>query len=265
MFGSKGVRNERTADSIVANNGAYGMKSAYAITLVLSFLLWWAPGIGQAAAGFLGGRKAGSAARGLATGILAVATVFALSMAFGIVSGYLPEELSIGYAIDYFASFVKSVNGVSEIHINPYALLLAFSIVGGMLSTQARKEAAALATATAEVNRRRHRSVELHALGRSPGFESYESCLSISVNNMNPVNQPRIPEPADAVQVVEDVPPPEPVSQRKSHVTSTVDMSASPSTATSAEDNPFVSLLKKSDRKTDATDCRDQSDDFEYI
>lgn len=272
MFGSRSARGARVVDSRIADSGAYSPKVAYAITLALSFVLWWVPGLGQATAGYVGGRKAGTSAAALLSGALAAASLFLLSLAFTSVSGNIPEVYAVGFATDYFASFVEFSEGVSTVAVNPYALLVVFSMVGGMMAGQARKEADLLVRASAEANRRRHRSVDLHAAGRKLGFESYENCLKVSVNTMNPVSRPvradkpETPEPVQAI--VEETPPPEPAApaRRQSPVTSTLDMSSTLSTATTADDdNPFAAILGKSDRKVETSAARVQQDDFEYI
>lgn len=278
MFGFNSLDFRRGADENSTADAAFDVKVAYGLTLVLSFLLWWVPGLGQAAAGFVGGRRAGSVFKGVISGACSIVTIFIVSMAFTYVAGVIPANWNISgdslgiatFFTDYMAVFVNNSGGVTTIALNPYALLMLFSVVGGVLAGQARREMEIVAAASANANRRRYRSAELFASGKRMGFESYDNCLKISVNTMNPVGQPRHAEIKDAPQVAAEKPEtPKPETKpvtRPSPVTSTLDMSSAPSTATSADDdNPFAAILRKSDKKPDASEKQDSADDFEYI
>ncbi len=140
-------RSERTSYS---NTGVWqGMKW----TFVFTILLWWFPVYGQMIAGYIGGRKAGSASKALIASSVPAAMI--LGLAYAIDYGYLPipkewlvegpkyvserisEQLPVG--IPYIDVLVTSFSSVLTAQMSYFAVVILFALIGGVLADEGTK------------------------------------------------------------------------------------------------------------------------------
>jgi|GEM_PF-1767155 len=141
---------KRTEHTSYSNTGVWqGMKW----TFVFAILLWWFPIYGQMIAGYIGGRKAGSASKALISSSVPAAII--LGLAYSIDMGYLPipkewlvegpkyvserisEILPVG--IPYIDVLVTSFSSVLTAQMNYFAIIILFSLIGGVLADEGTK------------------------------------------------------------------------------------------------------------------------------
>ena len=191
---------ENKNESIFSNLG-----SAIRWTFLLSMLLWWVPLVGQAAAGYIGGRKAGTAVRGMVvTGITALILIgIIMVLGAGIVGGFeflntepsvmaaaleadFPVVGSILAALVWFMQGVAStVIGTTSLKIPIYIITVVFGFVGGAIAEMHKKEAAQSVPAESRQTFV-PRSMAAHRKGKTLGFENFDDRISIQ--------QAKIPE-----------------------------------------------------------------------
>lgn len=144
------------------HHATYSMWSAMKFVLVLSFLLWWLPTVGQMIAGYIGGRRAGGPWRGAIAAILPVAAIVTLSwgaergllapwlatitgipnaVGGGIAWAVPPLEPYVRFVLSYLGTFVEAVKGTLAMGQNGYLVTVVFAYIGGILADQARREA----------------------------------------------------------------------------------------------------------------------------
>ena len=173
--------------------------SAIRYTLLLSMLLWWLPIFGQAFAGYVGGRKAGTPAKGMlatATSALLMVAVVTVIGSYAISgSDFLtaePSELvaSIGmdfpamgtlmaYILAYLQSFFLMITGTTSMKLNVYIITVVFGLIGGVLAEQRSKEAANKTPGDGE-QVFVPRSLAAYVQGKKLGFENFDDRLSIN-------------------------------------------------------------------------------------
>lgn len=179
----------------------YDMRIALVLGAFLSVTLWWVPILGPAVAGYVCGRKCGSAYKGILCSAAAAGAVLvcAWGLAFPVLApgGFpdTPADLAAGsieglrgLAGAYLATFFHP--GTSAPMLVNVLLTLVFGLVGGTLAGQIRKETADLLATGAVKSAMRPpaRSMEAYDRSRTLGFESFEDCMEsqrISVN-LNP-------------------------------------------------------------------------------
>jgi len=139
----------------------YSFWSAVKYTLILSFLLWWLPIIGQMIAGYVGGRRAGTPWRGVIAAIIPLAILFAITGAmsigliptvmfgvniapdaiFGSIAGQIPIIAPyMNFAASYLNQFVSLMQSTASLRLDSYLITVAFAYIGGILSDQTRRE-----------------------------------------------------------------------------------------------------------------------------
>jgi len=139
----------------------YSFWSAIKYTLILSFLLWWLPIIGQMIAGYVGGRRAGTPWRGVIAAIIPLAVIFAITGAmsigliptvifgvniapgaiFGSIAGQIPIIAPyMNFAASYLNEFVSLMQSTASLRLDSYLITVAFAYIGGILSDQTRRE-----------------------------------------------------------------------------------------------------------------------------
>jgi len=258
------------------SNSAYDMKSATWLAFILSFLLCWIPIVGQMVAGYVGGRRAGSPARGVFSTTVAVAAVLGILLvlsvglfsidgllsgdaeakveAIGETSPVLGEILTSG--LSYLGAFYTSTGKIS-IDFKLYFITIAFGFIGGILADQSRKEARLLVQSSYAATPSHHaRSLDMHLAGKKMGFESFDDYKAISVNSM---------ATAAPVSKIKEAP------VRTAAVTATVEASSKGATPTSScdsehKDGPFSGLLHKADKKSDPMMVKSSpEDEYKYV
>jgi hypothetical protein len=151
--------NARKRES--ASGKPYSILSASKYILMISLMLYWLPLLGQMIGGFIGGRRAGSPFRAIVAALLPVIVLFGLSSALQ--AGFIPirfqnatlltytlvkdalERLPIAapyvsFATTYVGSFINELKTAASFKVGNYLITLAFAYVGGILSSQSRRE-----------------------------------------------------------------------------------------------------------------------------
>lgn len=162
----------------------YDMRSGTLLTFFLLFLSGWIPFVGQAVAGFIGGRKAGSPYRGLiATGTATIAVVLILTVVWAIVTGSNSELLTdpdgqiamikktspiAAAALEY----LQMMLGGDHFNLNygVYLITVVFGLIGGIVSDQIRKEISIISRNGGWIPGK-HTRRNMHRLGEETGEE----------------------------------------------------------------------------------------------
>lgn len=120
---------------------------------ILSCLLWWLPLFGPMIAGYIGGRRAGSPAKGVMVAIIPVVVIFLLL--FGMDMGFLPFLSGLAavpsmimssihslspHASSYLSGVYNSLGGAVGINGNGFFIVLIFGYIGGMIADINRSE-----------------------------------------------------------------------------------------------------------------------------
>jgi hypothetical protein len=161
-------------------------------------LLWWLPLIGHAIAGYVGGRKAGTPARGMAVTLVSVMALMLVAMVIssGFIGGFdflntEPGELVaavgmdfpvLGTLLSWILIFMQSalgvVTGTTSMKLNIYIITVVFGLAGGTLAEMHAKEIAK--GAPADGGRTFiPRSLAAYVKGKKLGFENFDDRLSI--------------------------------------------------------------------------------------
>lgn len=242
----KGVAEAVLGTDQKGQRSVYDTRSGTFLTIVLLFILGWIPMIGHMVAGFVGGRRAGSPARGFVAAFVGTMSVLLILFLIvesirGINSALIndPEgEIAVLTAsapllqqlLTLFLDYTRDLFGSVDFSINyaTYMITIPFGIIGGIFADQAQKETRIIVTRTGKATARRVRSIEAFKEGKQLGFESFEQYSKMSVNTMAPVTRPVKEEP----QVNSARKPT--VRKRESPVTATVDTTRVQSTPTSS-------------------------------
>ena len=224
----------------------YDTRSGTLLTIVLLFVLGWIPMIGHMVAGFVGGRRAGSPARGLiATTVGTLAVLLILFIIVESIRGINAALLNdpegeimtltasaplFQQLFNLFLDYTRQLFGSADFSINygVYMVTIPFGIIGGIFADQAQKETRIIVARTGKATARRVRSIEAYKEGKQLGFESFEQYSRMSVNTMTSVNRPVKEEtPANSARRTT-------VRKKGSPVTATVDTTRVQSTPTSS-------------------------------
>ena len=224
----------------------YDTRSGTLLTIVLLFVLGWIPMIGHMVAGFAGGRRAGSPARGLiATTVGTLAVLLVLFIIVESIRGINAALLNdpegeimtltasaplFQQLFNLFLDYTRQLFGSADFSINygNYLITIPFGIIGGIFADQAQKETRIIVARTGKATARRVRSIEAYKEGKQLGFESFEQYSRMSVNTMTSVNRPVKEEtPANSARRTT-------VRKKESPVTATVDATRVQSTPTSS-------------------------------
>lgn len=298
---AKSSRIKSAADAVLgtgaeSSNSLYNIKSGTLLTFAFLFVVGWVPMVGQAIAGFVGGRRTGSPYRAIVSSILAVVMAVAvlIAVAVGIETtcsllSTTPEkqiaDFSATYPVlgqlasgllDYVYALFGS-NGVLEINAIMYLVTIPFAVLGGVVADQTQKEMRIVTNRSIEDAHRTVRSLDLYKQGKKMGFESYEEYSPMSVNSMNTTAHTAAAAAAEA----EPAPVVAPIFKEAPVVTSTVDVrrvnAATPtsslpeteSTTTTiyTNDSPFGNILHMSTRKPKASESKNDSssDGMDFI
>jgi len=267
-----GAGTEEKKETIFGNMG-----SAIRYTLLLSMLLWWIPLLGQAVAGYVGGRKAGTPARGMVATLVSVMVLMGVAIVIGsgIIGGFdflntEPGELVTALKMDfpllgtlfaYIMMFMQSafgmITGTTSMKLNIYIITVVFGLAGGALAEQHAKE---VKKSAPEEGGRVFipRSLAAYVKGKKLGFENFDDRLSIQ--------QSKVPE-----QKI--------VTVHRSLVRGTTAREGPqalpaggdvPATVQEAEqrESPFAGLIhraEKNDPERERVRHRDPAEDMEYV
>jgi hypothetical protein len=248
---AKSKSKGRKLRSDVADHRFFDTKAGIFTATILSLLLWWVPYLGPMAAGFMGGRKAGSLYRGAFAGALACVIVIAFTTALSVgVAAILTDHAEavesfspfifekIGELSDYLTKFVTVSGSSIFFDQSTYFLMVALSIIGGAFADQSRKEVKAIVGAARDTTKPAvPRSVRAHRENRNVEFQTYEDYARMSVN-VTSVPEPRSPEKKPAQR-----PAAEPQFEPVVHVPQTsvpanTTMTSSSSTTVTADNVP---------------------------
>jgi len=199
--------NGRTKGGAARNKGRRGKvkgaaseffdsKAGIFTATVLSLFLWWVPYLGPMAAGFMGGRKAGSMFRGILVGALSFALVLAVTTAISVgvaslmtdyqeaVEGFSPALYEkLGDLSSYLEGFVTVTGTSISFDQSNYFLMVALCIIGGAFADQSRREVKAIVDLVKENNQAPvPRSMKAFKEHRTFGFRTYEDYARMSVN-----------------------------------------------------------------------------------
>ena len=266
---SKGAKTKGLVRDLVncSIRETYSMKVGYLMTLILAVMLWWIPAMGPMIAGYVGGRKSGTAVRGFTSSFAVALTIAAywILMSLGMFSGQsisayltnLAEGSAFEPAVRYIASLFTGASSTATVELEPLFMLVVFGMIGGFIANQVRREVKMIAVAGSASQIRHIRSLDLYAEGKRTGFESFDDCSAVRVNAMPPS------EPA--ARAAEPKP-------KQSTVTTTAEMKAVTTSTASVPvndahenaDNPFAELVARSTAQEDR-DKPSSGNDFEYI
>jgi hypothetical protein len=287
---SAGVRFRKAMDAVLGTgsesaDSAYDMRSGTLLTFILSFVLCWIPLFGQAVAGYIGGRKAGSAVRGfiaasVATfGVVTILAAIALALsslnaalfsdpdaeiaAISATSPLLGQLVSvmISYLRDMFGS---ASTGALSVNFASYFVTIVFGLVGGVIAEQSQKETRLIIKNGGSMPSHSIRSLELHRVGRKIGFETFDDYTPLSINSLAtaPRSDPQ-PQPIAASKAIRvEKPAPSPITStvRAQIVDADVTSSTTKNEPT-AKANPFANILHKHDGKGKESETVSDSDD----
>jgi hypothetical protein len=133
--------------------------------IMLSFMLWWLPVIGQMVAGYIGGRRAGSPIRGTIAALIPIdlLLVFNILLATGYMANgdqiyAAPGTISsivatnapfffpyLDFSFLYLANIFSSFQAVLAFEPSVYFIVVVFAGLGGLMADQNRKEIIAMA------------------------------------------------------------------------------------------------------------------------
>jgi len=270
-----GAGADEKKESMFANLG-----SALRITLLLSMLLWWLPLIGHAIAGYVGGRAAGTPARGAAVTLVAVMALMALAMVIssGLIGGFdflnsNPEELVAAVGLDFpilgkllswILIFLQNafgvVTGTTSMKLNIYVITVVFGMAGGTLASLHTKE---VAKGKPDDGGRIFipRSLAAYVKGKKLGFDNFDDHLSIQ--------QSKVPE-QKIVTVHKSLVRGVTAREEPKAVAAGAAAAPVPVTVQEAEqrESPFAGLIhraEKNDPEAERVRHRDPAEDMEYV
>ncbi|MDR0791119.1 MAG: hypothetical protein LBE47_01100, partial [Methanomassiliicoccaceae archaeon] len=187
-----GVSAEKKKEGLFGN-----IFSAMRWTIMISMLLWWFPFVCQAAAGYVGGRKAGSPARGMVAALLSALILIGAIMLISNLGGgfdFLNTEPSeaiaalgmdfpllgtvLGGMLYFMQGALGTVTGTTSMQVNIYIITVVFGMIGGITAELRAKEAAR--SAPEEGGRRfMPRSLAAYVRGKKLGYENFDDRLSM--------------------------------------------------------------------------------------
>ena len=256
-------------ESIFGNIG-----SAIRFTLLLSLLLWWIPIIGQAVAGYVGGRKAGTAARGTAAALVSVVVLIGVVMVIssGIIGGFNfmktdPSELVAAVGMDFpllgslfslilmlIQSAFSMLTGKTATGLSIYVIIVVFGLVGGAIAEQHAKEAARKAKDSEKPFI--PRSLAAYVKGKKLGYENFDDRLSIQQSSAQE------PKSIPARTLVRGT-----TAREEPKAVAAVDVTPAVQEAEKRE-SPFAGLIhraEKNDPERERVRHTTPADDLEYV
>jgi hypothetical protein len=185
------------------------MFSAMRWTIMISMLLWFIPFVSQALAGYIGGRKAGSSAKGMVSALLSALVLIGVTIVIssGLIGGFdflhtEPSEAIAALGLDFpllgalLGAILKftqgalgTVTGTTSMMVNIYIVTVVFGLIGGITAELHARETA---RKTPEEGGRRFmpRSLAAYVRGKKLGFENFDDRLSMQQSKAK--EQPKI-------------------------------------------------------------------------
>lgn len=128
--------------------------------VILTIMLWWIPILGQAMAGYVGGRRSGSPYRGFLAAMTPVFAIMAISKLyygewvpsaspfsplFGSVASAITPVLPfvipyLNFSTLYLADVTESLRDVAALQISAYTIVIVFAFIGGLMADQNKRE-----------------------------------------------------------------------------------------------------------------------------
>jgi hypothetical protein len=171
------------------SRGPFSLRSAFLITVLLTVFLWWLPVLGQMIAGYVGGRRSGSAAKGIvatgsAVGIFVIAALLLSSAGFSFIDAQerLTDTMLAGFPAltdlvttmsGYASSFFLAFGTIGSACAIVAATTVVFGMTGGILAGQARLEREYRTPSASAPAAFSARSMDAYRNGRSVGFGSF--------------------------------------------------------------------------------------------
>ena len=194
----KDTGTEEKKESLFSN-----IFSAIRYTFLISLLLWWLPIIGQAFAGYVGGRIAGTPARGMAATLIVALGLIGLMLVLssGAIGGmdFLNSDpkaviQNVGmdfpllgsllmYILMFIQGFFAFFGGTTSMAVNIYIITVVFGLIGGLLAERHTKEAAK--GASEQKGRSMPRSLAAYLKGKKLGYENFDDHLSMQQADPN--------------------------------------------------------------------------------
>ena len=230
----------------------FDSKAGIFVATVMALFLWWVPYLGPMAAGFMGGRKAGSMYRGLLVGIVSCLLLLLITglLSVGVSALYEGDfaapvqEFSVdlynalGLLSEYLESFIVVTDTGFEFDQATYFLMGAMAFIGGGFADQARKEVRAISELVKGMNQAEPpRSIKAYRSNRAVGFRTYDDYAEMSVNVSQVREKPVEKKAAPPKRQAETVYPEVQVQVQQSQPSNTV-LTSSMSTATVTETVP---------------------------
>jgi len=238
------------------SNGPFDLRSAFIIAAALTALLWWIPVFGQMIAGYVGGRKSGSAARGVLVAGSAVGMFIVIALLFSLLGfsvyetqEYLAETVLAGVPVfsglmlslaDYASSTFSSFGALGSFCAVVAVATVVFGLIGGIVAGQIRLEmqyrtpSGVSAPAGAPA-----RSVDAFKKGRSMGFGSFEEYSSVHAAQVSSAAGPSSEKPLVRRASARDAPEPRPAAETKpSPLSSVLEMAGSVQRAVQPREKP---------------------------
>ena len=236
-FKSLGSRTEKNKDKVPGR--PFSVRSALLITALLTLFLWWLPVLGQMVAGYVGGRKSGSAAKGiLVTGsVVGIFVVVALMLSYAGFSFTDAQENITGTMLagfpaladvvtvisDYAASIFMTFGTIESACAVVAVTTIVFGLIGGILADQVRLEKEYRMPAASAAASSSARSIDAFRNGRSSGFGSFEDYSPVRAVQANSISCPPSGKPPVRKSVA-DVPEPQPAAEARSPLSSVLEM-----------------------------------------
>ncbi|MDR2866078.1 MAG: hypothetical protein LBV13_01535 [Methanomassiliicoccaceae archaeon] len=266
-----GVSAEGKKEGIFSN-----MFPAIRWTFMLSMLLWWIPIVGQATAGYIGGRTAGTPARGMvATLLVALALIgITIVLSSGVIAGFDflntdPGEAIAAIGMDFpllgwilegilwvLQGVCGTVLGSTSMKVNIYIITIVFGLIGGLTADMHRKE---VVRSTPDEGKRvfMPRSLAAYLQGKKLGFGNFDDQLSMQASKV----------PEQKVVTIHKTLIRKPSAREEPAALPAAD---APPAAQEAEqrDSPFAGLIhraEKNDPEKERVRHSASKDDLEYV
>jgi len=242
--------------------GPFSLRSAFLITALLTMFLWWLPVLGQMIAGYVGGRKSGSAAKGVlvtgsVVGIFIAAALLLSAAGFSftdaqvrltgtVLSGFPAVADIVTTISEYAASFFLAFGTIESACLAVALTTVTFGLIGGILAGQVRCESEYRMSSASSAPNSSARSIDAFRSGRSAGFGSFEDYSPVRAIQANNTICHSSGKPLVRRQSARDIPEPQPAAETRSPLSSVLEMAGN----VQPREKPVPAATK---------------DDFEYI
>ena len=248
----------------------FSIRMALCISVILTACLWWLPIFGQMIAGYVGGRKSGSALNGVlvagaAVGMFIVTTYVLLFFGIDMIAMQMSFMESVLGDIPGLAEFMSSVFVYAQSMFDAFgtmgsslaliaAVTMIFGLIGGLMAGQVRSE---MIYGRPGESRPSPRSPDVQKASKKPmSFGSFEDYQPMSATGASAVPEKPVVTTTTAKAVPKTAVQAEPVQGERSPFSSVLDMSDRTAT-------PREILTKPAAVASAAVSA--SGDDYEYI